>query len=293
MNYLDEDKLKNSSEKFRVNDVAAFLGITPRILKHYEDTEVISPERSQQNDYREYSIEDIVKIQTAEKLKLSQFSQREIAGYFTGEIDLKRKFEDLVGLRKTIDDAIALLDIELNVGKPQFSVEEEGALQCFCKTYTLTDGNPLRQYLNSRDTYISAIKAGCTIDVVHTFFLEYRNLFPIGKSSDEAASPTPSLLPACAAEKTGGGYRICIPILSAKNGDGFGGTVENVTWKKSFTMKYSGHLIYGGQIYYMLQEEAIKRGLTLTGKVRTISETGSNRKTAEHTYTIILSAEIE
>lgn len=37
MKTLDEVILKKSSKTFRVNDVCAFLGITPRVLKHYEE----------------------------------------------------------------------------------------------------------------------------------------------------------------------------------------------------------------------------------------------------------------
>ncbi len=66
---IDEEKLKKSSKKFRVNEAARFLGITPRILKHYEQTGVLRPERLQDNDYRAYTAEDIIKLQVAEQLK--------------------------------------------------------------------------------------------------------------------------------------------------------------------------------------------------------------------------------
>ncbi|MDE7373640.1 MAG: MerR family transcriptional regulator, partial [Clostridia bacterium] len=62
MKELNEEKLKSSSQKFRVNEVAAFLGITPRILKHYEATGVLAPERTDGNDYREYAAEDVIKV---------------------------------------------------------------------------------------------------------------------------------------------------------------------------------------------------------------------------------------
>lgn len=289
MKELNEKKLKNSSEKFRVNDVTAFFGITPRILKHYETTGVLAPERADRNDYREYSAEDVMKIQTAERLKNTQLSQREIASYFSGDLDIKRKYGELIALREMIDNLIDVLSLELNDGAPKFSVEHESECLCFCKTYRLT-GDALQRYLDTRDAYSSAINAGCLCDAAHTFFVLYDNLFPLPRPTD-ADAQSQYILPSNAV-KDNKTYRVCVPILAAPK-KAHNGTVKTVERKKALTMRFAGEPLSGGKTYYMLQDEAMRRGLTLTGRAWTVSETGPNKKTANKTYTMIISAEIE
>lgn len=112
MKELNEEKLKNSGKKYRVNEVTAFLGITPRILKHYETTGILAPERTDNNAYREYSAEDIIKIQLAERLKKMQLTQKEIRDYFSGKLDIEKKYAELINLREMIDNLIDVLDID-------------------------------------------------------------------------------------------------------------------------------------------------------------------------------------
>lgn len=278
MKELIEDKLKKSGKKFRVNDVTAFLGITPRILKHYETTGILAPDRTDGNAYREYSAEDIIKIQLAERLKSTQFSQREIAEYFSGKLDIENKYAELIKLREMIDNLTNIIDIDLKNGAPQYSIEPEQSLLCFCKAYPV---KPI-QYFEARDAYTSALIAGCVCDVAHTFFYLYDELsmLPSGAEFDAEYFK----------DKT---FRVCVPIISPPKTKQFEGTVETVTRKKSLTRKCSllGLPTHGRGVY--LQEEAARRGLTLTGKSWMVSETGPHKKTANRTYTTIIGAEIE
>lgn len=293
MKELNEEKLKNSSKKFHVNDVTEFFNITPRILKHYETTGVLTPVRTDKNGYREYSAEDVIKIQIAERLKSTQFTQKEIADYFSGELDIEKKYAELVKLREMIDNFIDVLDVDRRKGAPQFSIVEEQTLLCFCKTYPSTS-DTLKQYLHSRDAYTSAISAKCVCDVAHSFLKQYDNLYSFPR------------IDGCEETFDNETYRICVPIIvPPQNADMFGGTVEMVTRKKSLSMKFALHGAplggekvlkddkkYRGGGFY-LQEEAKRRNLTLTGKSWLISETGPNKKTAARTYTAIIGAEIE
>ncbi|MDE6200333.1 MAG: MerR family transcriptional regulator [Clostridiales bacterium] len=289
---LNEKKLGNSSKKFRVSEVAAWLNITPRILKHYESTGVIAPQRTDDNDYREYSAEDVIKIQLAERLKSTQFSQKEIGEYFSGKLDIEKKYAELIKLREMVDNLIDVLDVDRRNGAPQFYIQDEISLLCFCKTYP-TVNNTLQQYLNSRDADISAISAGCVCDVTHEFFKQYDNLysFPrIDGVEEKFDNET---------------YRVCVPILSPPKTKDYDGTVETVTRKKSLTMKFAlgGAPLVGDGLLkndgryrgggFYLQEEAARLGLTLTGKSWMVSETGPNKKTSNRTYTVVLGAEIE
>ncbi|MDE6302242.1 MAG: MerR family transcriptional regulator, partial [Clostridia bacterium] len=226
MNELNEQKLRFSSKKFRVNDVTEFLGITPRILKHYETTGILSPERTTENDYREYAAEDVIKIQLAERLKFLSLSQKEIRDYFAGDMDIDKKYEELIKVRQLIDNLIDILDIDRRKGAPTFSIEEEQTLLCFCKTYPSTSNN-LQQYLHSRDAYTSAISAKCVCDIAHSFLKQYDNLhsFPRIDNFEESFD-----------NET---YRICVPIISPPKIRNFDGTVEMVTRKKSLAMKFA------------------------------------------------------
>lgn len=278
MKELNEKKLKISGHKFRVNEVCAFLNITPRILKHYEDTGVLAPEHSTRNNYREYSAEDVIMIQLAERLKSTQFSQKEIGEYFAGTMDIEKKYDELVKLREMVDNLIDVLDVDRRNGEPQYSIEPEQSLLCFCKAYPV---KPI-QYFEARDAYTSAIIAGCVCDVAHTFFYRYDELSMIPSGADFDAQYFK--------DKT---FRVCVPIVSPPLTNDFDGTVETVTRKKSLTRKCSplGLPTHGCGVY--LQEEADRRGLTLTGKSWMISETGPHKKTAKRSYTTIIGAEIQ
>lgn len=293
MKELNEKNLKISSQKFRVSEVCAFLGITPRILKHYEDTGVLAPEHSEHNNYREYSAEDVIKIQLAERLKSTQFSQKEIGEYFSGTMDIEKKYSALVKLRDTIDSLIDVLDLDMRNGAPQFYVQPEQALLCFCKTYPSTTNN-LKQYLDARDVYSAAISAGCVCDVAHSFIKQYDNLYSFPRIDDYTES--------FGQDET---YRVCVPIISPPKTKPIDGTVETVTRKKSLAMTFalSGAPLSGDGVIksdgkyrgggFYLQEEAQRRGLTLTGKAWMVSETGPHKKTTNRTYTTIIGAEIE
>ena len=275
---FNEQKLKNPGKKFRVSEVCAFLDITPRILKHYEDTGVLRPDRTDTNAYREYSAEDVIMIQLAERLKSTQFSQKEIGEYFSGELDIEKKYAELVKLRGIIDDLIEVIDVDRRNGAPQFSIEPEQSLLCFCKTYPVKQ----IQYFDARDAYTSAITAGCVCDVAHTFFYMYDDLSMLPSGADFDAQSLK--------DKT---YRVCVPIISPPKTKQFDGTVETVTRKKSLTRRCAplGLPAHGSGAY--LPEEAARRGLTLTGKSWMMSETGPHKKTTKRSYTTIVGAEIE
>lgn len=211
---INEEKLKNSSKKFRVNDVTAFLNVTPRILKHYETTGILEPKRTDGNDYREYTAEDVIKVQLAERLKNVQLTQSEIRAYFSGDMDIEKKHTELLNLRKMLDELIEIIEVDLKNGLPRFSVTDEQALLCFCKEYPATT-NPIQQYLNSRDAYSSAISAKCVCDVAHTFFKQYDDLDSFSR------------IDGVEKEFDNATYRVCVPIVALPPYELYGGTVEN------------------------------------------------------------------
>ena len=281
MKEVNDQNLKISSQKFRVSEVCAFLNITPRILKHYEDTGVLAPVHAARNNYREYSAEDVIMIQLAERLKSTQFSQKEIGEYFAGTMDIEYKYAELVRLRDMVDNLIAVLDVDRRNGVPQFSIEPEQSLLCFCKTYPASPAF-LQQYLDSRDAYSAAISAGCICDVGHTFMNMYNDLFTFPTVDD--------FDPQLYKDKT---YRICVPIVSPPKTEPIGGTVEVVTRKKSLTMTFALAGVPTTGLQGLMQAEVIKRRVMLTGTSWLIPETGPHKKTDNRTYTAIAGVEIQ
>ncbi len=280
MKELNEEKLKFTSQKFSVSDVTKFLDITPRILKHYETTGILTPNRMTDNNYREYSAEDVIKIQLAERLKNTQFTQRDIADYFSGNLDIENKLSELITLRHMIDGLIDIFEVDIMGGTPKFSIMDEISQLCFCKTYPASPSFS-QQYLDSRDAYSSAINAECVCDVTHSFFNQYNDLmtFPTVDDFDENYFK----------DKT---YRICIPIVTPPIHQPSDGTVETVTRKKSLVMKFAV-VEPTAEHRVLMAEEVIRRGVMPTGKSWVIPETGPHKKTTSQTYTAVAGVEIE
>lgn len=272
-------------KSFRVSEVCAFLGITPRILKHYETMGILSPSREHANDYRSYSAEEIIKIQTAEQLKKMGFSMREIKDYFSGDLEMKAFRTRLFAQKKMLERLLDLTDTEIHAGIPKYEIEESCEKLCYVKTYPyILDIQHM--YLDARETYMSAIKAGCKAYGAETFFLEmpYKKFFTVRTRLENNQPNAYEYNPV---------YRICVPILSAPPALFCDGSVETVIRKRALVLKIADIPPGGGKLFILLKEEAKRRGLTLTGKAWTASETGPNKKTAKQNYTMIAAVEIE
>lgn len=264
MNEIDEKKLKISSKKFRVNETAEFLGITPRILKHYEKTGVLTPERSEGNDYRAYTAEDIIKIQVSEQLKAVGFTNREICDYFSGALDIRATYEKLIAIREKIDHFLSVLGYDLQPNKPRFSIAEENTLLCYVERRP-TRSDLLQRYYDARNAYCNAIDAGCRCDNMRMFF------FLFERENPES-------------------YRICLPVSNAPETCA---AAERVTRKKSLVAKMSGFASDMEPLRKSLFAEAERRGLEPTGTLWSMSEMGPNRKTSLRLYTLIAGVQIE
>lgn len=132
--------------------------------------------------------------------------------------------------------------------------------------------------MNARNAYSSAISAGCVCDVNHNFFSTYDELKTLPRIDDNSEQ-SDNLT-----------YCVCVPVIAPPKNKNFDGTVETVTRKKSLVMKFADTT--SGNYYKILQDEAKRRGLTLSGRAWVITGTGPHRKTASRTYTFIIGAEI-
>lgn len=88
-------------------EVEERLGITRQTLIYYENEGFISPQRNQ-NNYRNYDEQDIIKLQTVMELRNMKISVDDIKRIFRGDISIKdildEKQQDLLSDKKKIDE---------------------------------------------------------------------------------------------------------------------------------------------------------------------------------------------
>ncbi len=273
MEYLDEKKLKKGEKSFRVHETANFLGITPRILKRYEEKHTISPARTEENDYREYTAEDIIKIHVAEQLKLMGFTAQQTARYFSGELDVESAYNRLVALREKMDNLIDVLKLDMHPNQPIFTICEQISLMCFVRTYPMHD-DIIQKYYDARETYSDAVQEGCKCDIARVFFM----LHPGALENNQYRAPDK--------------YKVCLPVSAAPEHT-VRGRIENVVRGRSFVIKMTGIENSITPMRQLLLAEAQRRGIVLSGNLWSISETGPHKKTAQHIFTLILGGEIK
>lgn len=267
MTKLNEEILKKSGEVFHVNEVTEFLNITPRVLKHYETTNVLQPSRNNENDYRNYTAEDIIKIQTAEHLKQTGMTSRDISNYFSVQLDIKATFEAFSALRDRVVYLLDILNMDLNPTVPFFFIEQEKTKLCLVRTFSFSN-DMLKKYIDSRDTYTTAIRAGLKCDNSCMFFVKY----------DRFAQDV---------------YHVCLPVLDYVDASRLNdGEIRPVTRKKSAVVKMSGTTDDISKLRPFLYDNIARLGLKTNGIEWLVSEMGPNRKTAQKLHTLIVGAEL-
>ena len=65
-------------------------GITRQNIRFYEKKGLIQPERNQENDYRQYSVEDIRRLKTIKMLRKLDFSVENIKEVLEGSMDFSQ-----------------------------------------------------------------------------------------------------------------------------------------------------------------------------------------------------------
>lgn len=96
-------------------------GITRQNIRFYEKKGLIRPERNQENDYRQYSMEDIQRLRTIKMLRKLDFSVEDIKEVLEGGIDfsqaVRRQLDSLKERKKELSVQIDFLE----------KIEREGA----------------------------------------------------------------------------------------------------------------------------------------------------------------------
>lgn len=96
-------------------------GITRQNIRFYEKKGLIRPERNQENDYRQYSVEDIERLKTIKMLRKLDFSVENIKEVLEGSMDfsqaVRQQLENLRERKKELSVQIDFLE----------KIEREGA----------------------------------------------------------------------------------------------------------------------------------------------------------------------
>ena len=96
-------------------------GITRQNIRFYEKKGLIQPERNQENDYRQYSVEDIRRLKTIKMLRKLDFSVENIKEVLEGSMDfsqaVRQQLENLRERKKELSVQIDFLE----------KIEREGA----------------------------------------------------------------------------------------------------------------------------------------------------------------------
>lgn len=96
--------MRKNPNLFTIGEVAQAVGVTRRILLHYEECGLVQPDvKDGPTGNRYYSIDTFVKIRTIRIFQNLGLSLNEIRGYFDDSVDLLQ----LIGRLETLRDELS------------------------------------------------------------------------------------------------------------------------------------------------------------------------------------------
>ena len=80
-----------------INELERLTGITKQNIRFYEKKALLHPNRNPENNYREYSEEDVATLKTIKLLRKLDFSLEDIHSVLSAEIPLHTLLEQHLG----------------------------------------------------------------------------------------------------------------------------------------------------------------------------------------------------
>lgn len=148
----------NHQELFQTGEVTKALGITRRMLIHYEELGLVTPACKHDNrGYRYYSADNIVHIRLIRTLQDLGLSLAEIRSYFDDTMLLENQIERLVLLRNQLEDHIEQLQLrQAKTNQMEIHHVTLPSFTAYCREFHDAD---LRQKTDDlRKTYVEAVK---------------------------------------------------------------------------------------------------------------------------------------
>ena len=114
--------MKKDQALFSIGEVAQAVGVTRRIILHYEERGLIQPDvKDGATGNRYYTIDTFTKIRTIRSFQAMGLSLGEIRGYFEDDFDLLPLIRRLEQLRGEMDLHIEKLRERANEAPPEVS----------------------------------------------------------------------------------------------------------------------------------------------------------------------------
>jgi len=151
---------KHDGRLFQIGEVVKILGVTRRMVLHYEEMGLLEPDfKDEKTGYRYYTANNMVQIRYIRSLQDAGLSLKEIKEYRDETESLDRYINRLMELRAALDRNIQSLQ-ERAAKKGDLSVHRVILPRqvCFCREFPY--GNVADTANNLRDTYIAAARSG-------------------------------------------------------------------------------------------------------------------------------------
>ena len=143
---------------FQIGKVTKALGVTRRMLIHYEEMGLLTPAiKHDGHGFRYYSADNIVHIRLIRALQNLGLSLAEIRSYFDNTASLDEQIDRLVLLRNQLDQYIAQLRLrQYKANEPEIHRITLPGFTAFCRDFHGADLKAKTSGL--RETYIDAVK---------------------------------------------------------------------------------------------------------------------------------------
>ncbi len=156
---------------FQIGKVTKALGVTRRMLIHYEELGLLTPAiKHDGHGFRYYSADNMVHIRLIRALQNLGLSLAEIRSYFDNTASLDEQIDRLVLLRNQLDQYIAQLRLrQSKTDEPEIHQITLPGFTAFCRDFHGADLEAKTSGL--REAYIDAVKQ-YQIDVHHKMCIQ-------------------------------------------------------------------------------------------------------------------------
>lgn len=145
---------------FQIGEVAKLMGVSRKMILHYEELELLTPAHKDENSgYRYYSADNLTQIRSIRALQSLGLSLPEVREYYYDKTNIEAYIKRLTDLRTILDRNIRLLELRASE-RGEMIVRHATLPQqvCFCRRYICRD--TAEAAVRLRETYIDTARTG-------------------------------------------------------------------------------------------------------------------------------------
>lgn len=136
----------------KIKEVEERTGINTNTIRYYEEVELVIPSRNKDNDYREYTKEDIAKLLEIKFFRNLQMSIKTITSLYNNEITLEQAVNNTLSTLESEKDKIDTSIDMLNVLKDK---NTHSSSLFSNKTFDYRKPHPFIEYIDNINNIIS------------------------------------------------------------------------------------------------------------------------------------------